>query len=95
MRSSRPPGLLPSKAPLYRRELGALRAAGIVRVDEAGVYRDAAAPTTRQRSAPPPPPMLTLVVRVPQDAIAALDALGPTRSEAARAVLAAGLAKTG
>jgi hypothetical protein len=59
---------------------------------------DVALPPVRQPtmlpSAPPVhgPPMNTLVARVPQEWLDVLDAMGPTRSEALRAVLGKALA---
>lgn len=87
-------------AGLYRRPLLALARAGLVRREDDGAYTAIQAKTDKRAStpppaAPPPPasePMQTLVVRVPAAMLEALDAIGPTRSEAARVVLARALA---
>jgi hypothetical protein len=96
-----------SHASLYRRELAALRRANLAdRAEDGSWYVIRAKTDTR----PPPPgsgtrpavrpePMTTLVAKVPETAIAALDAMGPNRSENLRAVLMAalkpGVKKTG
>jgi hypothetical protein len=91
-------------AGLYRRPLLALARAGLVRRDDDGAYTAVQAKGDKRASTPPPaapvsvppppeaPPMQTLVVRVPVAMLEALDAMGPTRSEAARLVLARALA---
>jgi len=88
-------------AALYRRPLAALARAGLVRRLDSGAYEAIRAPSDTRPpppaseppqapSVPPAPrvePMQTLVVRVPVELLEVLDALGPNRSEAARAVL--------
>lgn len=78
----------------------ALVGAGAVVRTEAGTYHPSGSATPRPTAAPAPtpapmapkpPPMGTLVVRVPQAMLDALDATGQTRSDAARTVLARGL----
>jgi len=90
-------------AALYRRPLAELANAGLVRRLDDGAYvairaagdkRPSVAPA--RASAPPPPkatPLETLVVRVPPEWLAALDAIGPNRSEAARAIIGKALAR--
>jgi len=92
---------------MYRRQLGALAAAGAITRDAEGAYH--ARPLSEapvRRTTPPPkstpapvaapaevhPPMGTLVCKVPQEWIDILDAMGPTRSEAARTMLGRALA---
>lgn len=81
-------------AALYRRPVAALANAGLVRRTEDGAYVPVHAVTHAQTIPSPPPeskpasePSGTLVVRVPQRILDALDAIGPTRSEATRSVL--------
>ncbi len=95
-------------AALYRRELGALFAHGLVKREHDGAYAVVPALGMRAPTLPPPdrlrppapiapprpPPMETLVVRVPAEWIAELDARGPDRSRALRTALAAGLEAT-
>lgn len=89
-------------AGLYRRNLLALARHGLVRRLDNGSYAairaatdtrppEAPAPVTTVSSVPPPPEveaLVTLVVRVPQEVIDMLDAIGPSRSKAARAIFA-------
>jgi hypothetical protein len=79
----------PHVVPLYRRQLSHLADAGVIKRTPEGAYEiipgDALTP-----SSPPPPPaeeMVTVSVRVPVAVAQALEAMGPTRSEAARAIL--------
>lgn len=92
-----------SHALLYARPIGRLARAGLLTKDaETGAYRAVrAASDTRPPSrgsvipaAPPEPkPVLgTLVCRVPEEWLEVLDAMGPSRSEAARVMLGRALA---
>jgi hypothetical protein len=95
----------PQHAALYRRPLAELMAAGCVRRLESGAYesvraatdkRPSSAPPARSTQPPPEPkpePLETLVVRVPPAWHAALEAIGPSKSEAARAILGRALAR--
>jgi hypothetical protein len=75
---------------LYRRQLIALSNAGLVRLGPSGIYEHT--PREELPTSPEAVPMGTLTVRVPQDVLDALDAIGPSRSDAARIVLGRGLA---
>jgi hypothetical protein len=93
-------------APLYARAIGRLAARGLITRDEHGVYRAvrAATDTRPPRAATVPPPKPSeppteesepvgiLVVRVPQSWLDVLDARGPSRSAATRAILGRALA---
>jgi hypothetical protein len=83
-------GLDAAHAALYRRQLSNLARHGLVTRMPDGAYLVVPS-RTHMPSEPPPapsePPMATLVVRVPQAWLDELDAHGPTRSEALRAVL--------
>jgi hypothetical protein len=77
-----------ANAGLYRRPLQALAGEGLIRKRADGVFEHA----PLGEVAPGEEPMATLTVRVPVSMLEALDAEGPSRSEAARAALARGLA---
>lgn len=97
-----------SHAVLYARPIGKLARAGLLSRAADGSYLAVRARTdTRpprstmvpgstfpvpQSVAPTPPPMGTLVVRVPQEWLDMLDAMGPDRSTALRTVLGRALA---
>jgi hypothetical protein len=90
-KSSNPPiNHTPSSAPVPVRELvntlEALVASGALAKHADGTYAV---------SEPPPAPdaMVTLVCRIPQAWLDTLDAMGPTRSEAARRMLGKALAQ--
>lgn len=83
-------GVTTAHAALYRAQLDALEAAGLVKQTAKGYEA--------QGQALPPPkpvPMTTLVLRVPEAVLDALDAKiahpGETRSDVARAILMKGL----
>jgi hypothetical protein len=95
----------PATAGLYRRELRALAAHGLVtRAEDGGFAAVLVQGEPRPKTAPPPSapplvpprprpePMATMVVRVPQEWLDLLDARGPDRSTALREVLGRALA---
>lgn len=75
----------------YRPTTATLEREGLIRRSTRGGWSDAAPGLDIPRAAPPPEPMRNFVIRIPDKMIAALDALGPSRSEAARILLARGL----
>lgn len=70
----------------------AVRAASDTRPPKPGTMPPPAPQKPVAPAAPPAPPMGTLVVRVPQDWLDILDAMGPDRSTALRTVLGRALA---
>jgi len=82
----------PAHAALYP-ELSDLVQAGLVDVHADGTYTPAggAAPRAVRPRAPRPEPFETLAVRVPSAWLDRLEAIGPSRSDAARALIAKGL----
>ncbi len=97
-----------SHAVLYARPIGKLARAGLLTRAADGAYLAVRAATDTRPpratiappasvaliapKAPPAPPMGTLVVRVPQEWLDVLDAMGPDRSTALRTVLGRALA---
>lgn len=83
-------------APLYRREISALAAAGLVtRTPDGGfeapfVLVDGRPASVPPPAPPPPPPpkLVNLNIRVPAEVLEALDLLGGNRSDVVRTVLA-------
>lgn len=94
----RPIGKLARAGLLHRREDGsyeAIRAQSDTRPPPRASERPPAVlatPTPKAPPAPKPDPMGTLVVRVPAEWLDVLDAMGPDRSQALRAVLGRALA---
>jgi hypothetical protein len=80
-----------ANAGLYRRPLAALASEGLIRKRPDGVFEHAPLGEAAHDAGET---MATLTVRVPLSVLEALDAEGPSRSEAARAALARGLAAT-
>ncbi len=92
-------GIDAAHAALYRRQLSGLARAGLITRDEQGGYHAVPSKGSTPGSIPAPPvrrepPMGTLICRVPQAVLQAIDSLGPTRSDGARELLARGIASS-
>jgi hypothetical protein len=81
-----------TRARLYPRPIGKLERAGLLRRSADGQRWEAVRTGTMPPPAETPDPLVSLVTRVPQSWVDTLDAMGPTRSEAARMVIGKGLA---